>query len=639
MKFLPSNREIAIDEHTDLLTAAINSGVYISSACGGEGTCGRCKVVVKKGKFSSESSHWLSAEEKAKNYVLACATQPLSDLEVFIPIESRLEKIQVVTGQEDLYTSAEAIEQSPVRPEEKIFAHSPLVNKHYLPITPPSLENNRADLERLYSEIKKKQDLPVIYTSLPVLRRIGKVFRQSDWKVTASMGERDGFWELLQLEAGDTSKKSYGIALDVGTTTVVTYLVDLNKGEILGAKASYNRQMSFGDDVITRISYAEKEEGLETLHKSVVETINDLIWTLSQEKGVSLNDILVIQSAGNTTMLHLLLQIPPVYIRKQPYIPTVNFPPVVRAQEVGIKINPRGLLSCLPGIASYVGGDITAGVLACGMDNFSTISLLIDLGTNGEMVLGNKDWLVTCACSAGPAFEGVGIKCGIRAMEGAIQRVEVSADGKNIDCDVIGNVLPKGICGSGLVDIPGEFLKKRIINREGRFIQGSSPFIRKGENCWEFVLVAKEKSATGQDIVINEDDLQTLIRSKGAIYLGAQVMLEQVGLSFDNLAQIYISGGFGTYLNIEKAILIGLLPDLPRDKFHFIGNSSITGAKMCLLSRQARQKAQEIAKKMTYIELSTNPKFMNDYTATLFLPHTNIELFPTVKKILDDKEA
>lgn len=616
--------------------------MYISSACGGEGTCGRCKVVIKKGRYSSESTPWLTPEEKAQGYVLACTTLPLSDLEVFVPPESRLEKIQVVIGKkEELFTPAEAVERAPVRPEEKIFPHSPLVHKYFLKLSSPTVENNRADLERLYLALKTRLDIPFIYTSLPVLRRIAKILRQSpsdgNWQVTASLGERDGFWELLQLEPGDTTKNNYGIALDVGTTTVVTYLVNLNSGEILGAKASYNRQMFFGDDVITRIIYAENEKGLETLHQSVVDTINDLIWSLAQECGVSLNDILVIQAAGNPTMLHLLLRLSPVYIRRHPYVPTVNFPPVVRAVELGIKTNSRGLLNCLPGVASYVGGDITAGVLACGMENFSTLSLLIDLGTNGEMVLGNKDWLVTCACSAGPAFEGVGIKSGIRAMEGAIQKVNVSGDGKTVNYSTIGDTLPKGICGSGLVDIPAEFFKKGIINREGRFITGSSPFIRQNGDTWEFVIAPKDKTAIGGDIIITEDDIQILIRSKGAIFLGSQVLLEEVGLSFDNLANIFIAGGFGTYLDIEKAIIIGLLPDLPREKFHVIGNSSITGAKMCLVSRQARRKTDEIAKKMTYIELSVNPKFMNEYTATLFLPHTNIELFPTVKKMLAEK--
>ncbi|MFN3966440.1 MAG: ASKHA domain-containing protein [Endomicrobiia bacterium] len=638
LKILPENIQIEVKEDTDLLTAIIKAGISIRSTCGGHGTCGTCKVKIKKGSYSTRPTHWITEEEKKNGYVLACQTQIKSDLEIEIPHETRIQKIQAV-GEEISSFRETTLEF----PEEKKYLFSPIAKKIFLKLPKPNLEDNIPDFERIKREITKNLKEEEIKIEMPILRSLCHFIRQVNWELTVSIVELNNEIEIIQLEPGNTSGEIYGIALDIGTTTVVIYLVDLNTGSVLSAKATYNKQISFGDDIISRIIYSE-EKGIKKLNQAVCDTVNTIIDSIVKENKISKDKILAIQAAGNTTMTHLFLGIPPEFIRKEPYIPVTNFPQTVKASELGININPRGIISCLPGVASYIGGDITAGVLASGIEDSSEVSLLVDLGTNGEIVLGNKDWLISASCSAGPAFEGVGIKCGIRATDGAIQRIKIE-NGK-IEYSTISDKKPKGICGSGLIDIPAEFLKNGIINRAGKFNLNEKNLklyydrMRKNEDDeYEFVIVKKEETETEKDIVITESDISNLIRSKGAIFLGIYVLLQEMDIRFEDVKKIYISGGLGTYLDIEKAIFIGLLPDLPCERFNFIGNSSIKGAKMCLLSREARLKSKEIAKKMTYIDLSLNPKFMNEYTSTLFLPHTNIDLFPSVKKFYESNCA
>jgi len=332
-------------------------------------------------------------------------------------------------------------------------------------------------------------------------------------------------------------------------------------------------------------------------------------------------------------MTQLLLKIDPAYIRKDPYIPAVNSMPAIRAAEAGIKMNPRGLLVCLPSIGSYVGGDIVSGVLASGIDNSKELSLFIDLGTNGEVVLGNKEYFITCSTSAGPCFEGGGLGSGIRAMKGAIQAISIKNN--ELQIETIGGGTPKGICGSGVIDALSVFLEHRIIDRSGKIKENNICRTRDADGVKEIVLVSKKDSATGKDITIDENDIKNVLHSKGAIYTGIDVLLKESGYKVSQLKHIFIAGGLGTALNIRSAINIGLLPDLPESKFEFLGNTSIAGAKMSLLSSEAMEKAYTIADKMTYLDLSTNPSFMNNYSAALFFPHTDIEQFPSVKKLFN----
>jgi uncharacterized 2Fe-2S/4Fe-4S cluster protein (DUF4445 family) len=630
----PKPTRIEVNKGRDLLSAAVAAGVHINSSCGGDGVCGRCKVIIKKGQIKTEPSGRISMQQRQKGYVLACQTTIHSSVEVSVPAESRLELDKI--SEEDLkllrlkglYSQAVDVDKGTPVIEEDLFTHSPLATKLYLRLSPPTLTDTISDLERLYREIKKTSNIPIMQTGLTNIKRLGRLFRESNWKVTVLLGKRNGTVEIVSVEPGNTSQRNYGIALDIGTTTVSGQLVNLDSKEILGTKATHNKQASFGSDVITRIIYAQEEGGLEKLHHAVIDNINAIILALVREHNIKLSEINGVTCAGNTTMMHLLLRVDPTFIRREPYVSTANFVPVTRAAESGIKVNPRGLLACVPGVSTYVGGDITAGVLACGLNRSDKLTLLIDVGTNGEIVLGNKDWMASCAASAGPAFEGSGVRCGMRATGGAIQRVEIGKLKNKVG--TIGKLKPTGICGSGYIDCLAELFKKGIINRNGKFIEGS-PQIRTGAEGKEFVLVPEQNAAVDHDIVITEADIENLKRSKGAIYAASSILLKKLNLNFKDIKQFYIAGGFGTYLDIDKAITIGLLPDLDKKRFNFIGNSSLVGSREILLSYEAKQEAENIAKKMTYIELSVESTYMDEYVSALFFPHTDLARFPSVK--------
>ena len=633
--FKPHNKTVEVERSHELLSAAIAAGAYINSSCGGDGVCGRCKVVIEKGDFRTESTGRISQEERKKGYVLACLTTVQGDMTVFVPPESRLDMEKIPEEEakflrlKGVYSKAEEVDKGKNIKKNELFVHSPLATKIYLELPVPTLDDRVSDLERVYREIRKTHSIPILQTGLKNLKRLGNLLRASSWKITVTLGKRNDTTEIVLIEPGNTAKKNFGVAFDIGTTTVTGQLVDLNSKEVLGTKATYNRQAVFGSDVIARIIYATETNGLERLHHAVIDNMNAIIQELAAESGVNLSDITGVTCAGNTTMTHLLLKVDPTFIRREPYVPTANFVPAIRAAEAGIKVNPRGLLATVPGVSTYVGGDITAGVVACGMADEDPLTLLIDIGTNGEIVLGNKDWLVCCAASAGPAFEGSGVSCGMRATRGAIQKVSIG--GKRCDTikvETIGGGKPKGFCGSGYIDVLAEMFKCGVIDRDGKINRNTkSKRIRPSEAGLEYVLIPKRQSAVDYDIVITEEDIENLKRSKGAIYSAVATLLKKLDLNFKDIDRIFIAGGFGTYLDIDKVVTIGLLPDLPRKKFKFIGNSSLVGSRETLLSYPAMKRAEEVARKMTYFELSAEPSYMDEYVAALFFPHTDLSLF------------
>ncbi|MFH0838888.1 MAG: ASKHA domain-containing protein [Candidatus Omnitrophota bacterium] len=635
--FLPSGKVTEVQKGTELLSAAISCGEYITSSCGGDGVCGRCKVIIKKGDVKAEPSGRITMGEREKGYVLACLCSVNSDLEVEVPPESRLDagivkdEEQVFLRLKGLYSEAEEIDKGTAIIDEDIFFHSPVATKLYLELPPPTLQDNVSDLERLYREIRRKRDIPIMQTGLSNIKKLGALLREADWRVTVTLGKRNETTEIVLIEPGDTAHKNYGIAFDIGTTTISAQLVNLNTKEVLSTKVTFNGQGAFGADVITRIIFASEKDGLERLHHAVVDNMNLIIQELIKDRALYLNDITGVTCAGNTTMMHLLLRVDPTFIRREPYIPTANFIPVIRAAEVGIKINPRGLLVCVPGVSSYAGGDITAGVLASGLDAQEELTMLIDIGTNGEIVLGNKDWLVCCSASAGPCFEGSGVSCGMRATKGAIQKANIDTK-LNVTVQTIGNEKPRGICGSGYIDILAELFTRGIIDRNGKFNRSlKTERLRQGESGYEFVIAKKEDSHSSRDIVITEADIENLKCAKAAIYAASSILLGKVNLRFKDVKKFFIAGGFGTFVDIEKAITIGLLPDLSREKFVYIGNSSLIGSRETLLSYDAMRKAESIAKKMTYIELSVERSYMDEYVLALFFPHTDLSHFPSVK--------
>jgi len=640
--FLPGNKKIEIKEGVTLLEAAQKAGVYINNVCGGVGSCGKCKVIVKKGRVQARPGPLLTNEEIKKGYVLACQARILDDVELEIPQESLLGDIQILAStkaKKDLFKYGEIQEETVVSAHLKESTlHEPLVKKVYLKLLRPTLQDNLSDLERILREIKSKQNISRLEISLPVTRMLTGIIRKKNWEVTVTLAKRENFYEIIQIEPGDTSGYNYALAIDVGTTTVVAQLIDLVKGEILDTVGDYNRQATFGEDVISRIIYACERNGSENLHKVVVENINDLIKELARRKDINQLDITSLMCSGNTTMAHLLFMLEPCYIRRDPYIPTATFYPNVAAKEIGININPEAPIYCMPGVSSYVGGDTTAGVSACGMSEKEAISILIDIGTNGEIALGNRDWLVCCSASAGPAFEGGGIKYGMRAADGAIQRIKITP-AYNVDYSTIGDLKPKGICGSGLIDCLAEMLKAGVINRSGKIQENTkNPRLRETNEGMEFILVYKNETGIDSDITISETDIANLIRSKAAVYTGVSILIRHMGLTFDNIDRLYVAGGFGNFLDVQKSIFIGLLPDLPIDKFEFIGNSSLSGAQQSLLSTEDFLNAKTIAQKMMYVELSVEPSFMDEYVSALFLPHTHAELFPSVMNNLANKK-
>jgi uncharacterized 2Fe-2S/4Fe-4S cluster protein (DUF4445 family) len=634
--FYPDNKSVQIERGKTILAAAISANIYINSSCGGDGVCGRCKVILKKGKVISQPSGRLSPEQRRQGYYLACQALIQSDLEVLIPPESRLDLERLTQEEIDLrlkgfYSKIEDVEPARSILGEGIFSHSPLATKLYLELPSPNHTDRISDLERLYRQIRQVHDIPMMQTGLANIRKLGNLLRSCNWRVTVTLGKRNGTTEIVLIEPGDTSSKNYGFCFDIGTTTISTQLVDLNTKRILGTKAAYNRQASFGSDVISRIIYARQEDGLERLHHAVIDLMNEMIQELVRENNIDLNHVNCILCAGNTTMVHLLLRVDPTYIRREPYVSTANFVPTIRAIEAGIKINPRGLLSCVPGVSSYVGGDICAGILSCGMNEEEDLSLLIDIGTNGEIVLGNREFLISAAASAGPAFEGSGQSCGTRATKGAIQRVKISPGDFEVSFSVIGNGAGRGICGSGYIDMISQMLKRGLIDKEGKFNQIKSPRLREGEFGAEFVIAFGKKAESSSDIVITEADIENIKRAKAAIFSAASVLIKQMDLEFNDIKKIFIAGGFGTYIDIENAINIGLLPDIERQRFIFVGNSSLGGAREVLLSYQAMKRIKEIAKRVTYFELSIESRYMDEYIAAMFFPHTDSARFPSVK--------
>jgi len=635
--FYPDNKTIEVEKGKTILSAAISAGAYITSSCGGDGVCGRCKVILKKGQVLSQPTGRISLEERKRGMHLACLATIQSDLEVEVPPESRLD-LEKLT-QEDLelrlkglYSESEEVEPATSVLGEEIFVHSPLATKLYLELPSPNLEDKISDLERLYRQIRRIQDIPIMQTGLANIRRLGELLRYSDWKVTVTLGKRNGTTEIVLIEPGDTSQKNFGLAFDIGTTTISGQLVDLNTKKVLGTKATYNKQASFGSDIITRIIYAQEQDGLEKLHHAVIDGMNQMIQELVQEHNIDLNDVNCVLCAGNTTMVHLLLRVEPTYIRREPYVPTANFVPTIRASEAGIKINPRGLLSCVPGVSSYVGGDTAAGVLSSGLYKEEDLSILIDIGTNGEIALGNKDFLIAAAASAGPAFEGSGVSCGMRASKGAIQKVKIAPGDFKVNYNTIGDVKPRGICGSGYIDIVAQMLGAGIIDKSGKIKAGDSRCVRNGESGREFVVAFKEESDATSDIVITETDIENLKRAKAAIYSATSVLTKHMNLDFSNIKKFFIAGGFGTYLDIDNAVAMGLLPDLEKSRFMFIGNSALAGSRQILLSYEAMKTVNEIARKITYFELSVDPGYMDEYMAALFFPHTDLSKFPSVRK-------
>jgi uncharacterized 2Fe-2S/4Fe-4S cluster protein (DUF4445 family) len=466
-----------------------------------------------------------------------------------------------------------------------------------------------------------------------MLRELSRKLREKEGNVTVTVGKRQNTFEIMTIEAGNDESEPLGIAVDVGTTTIVVHLVDLSDGKTLAIEAKYNSQIAYGDDYITRIIYAEQNNAFKKMQDLIVSDINELVRKLCRRVNRRNDEIVAVSVAGNTAMMHFLLGLDAHRLRREPFVPVANIIPPIRAVEVGIKTHPRAILYPLPSVAVYVGADVTGGVVAVGMDETDELSLYIDIGTNGEVVLGNREFLVCCSCSAGPAFEGSGVEHGMRATEGAIESVQITR--RNGDCDVnwrtVGNRRPLGICGSGLIDIIAKLFCSSILERTGKFrrdINCNRVFVE--DNVAGFVITEESKRKAKRPITINEIDIANLLRSKAAVYAAIKTLLSEVKLPLEAIERFYLAGGFGNYINISSAITIGMLPDVPHYKVSFVGNTAIAGAKLALTSESALERIEQIARKMTYIDLMMNLQFMDEFVKANFIPHTNLSEFPSV---------
>jgi uncharacterized 2Fe-2S/4Fe-4S cluster protein (DUF4445 family) len=623
--FLPEGEAVEVEREVTLLEASQRAGVYVNSICGGDGICGKCRVMIRKGEVKARPTTLLSREEIKKGYVLACQTEVVGDVEVEVPVESRTEGKILIDKNAQRFRALYA----PLK-EKVFFKYEPLIKKFYLALPHPSLEDNISDHLRLYRHLRRQKEIPIMQTGLKIIRALPGILREASWKVTVTLGARGGTTEVIQVEKGNTREKNFAIAVDVGTSTLVAHLVNLNTSETMDAEATYNSQRVYGEEVTRRIIYAE-HQGADRLREVIVEDINNLISTLISRNNIRLYDLIALVCAGNTAMVHFLLGLDPSRIRKEPYIPVCTSPPPIRAAEVGVRINPRGLLYTLPSIASWVGADITAGILATGLYQSNELCMLIDVGTNGEIVLGNKDWTICCSASAGPAFEGSGVRDGMRAGEGAIEKVEITEQGK-VRYTTIGGTKPRGICGSGLIDVMAQLFKAGFIDRSGRLQPGIDSRVRDQDGELEFLVAPASQTNKQDDIVTTQPDIENLLRAKAAIFAGVNILTKSLNIEFSDISRIYIAGGFGNYLDKENAIMLGLIPDIDREKIQFVGNTSILGAKMALLSRDALDTTYQIAKKITYYDLITHPGYMDEFMSAKFLPHTDMRKFPSVER-------
>lgn len=623
VRFEPSGLKARVPVGTTLLEAAQKIGIYLSSICGGDGYCGKCKIIINEGQFQSRPTTLLTPEEVRENVVLACQTKVFSDMAITVPKWHSLKVSQILTD-----SDAERFRNLKGKTEVVGFELDPLVQKLYLEMTPPSLSDHTADHERLYLAIREKIDAPIIQTGFRILQKLSPLLQSSDYKTTVTVGRRGGTTEVVEVEVGNHHKRNFAIAVDLGTTTVVAHLIDLTNAATIDTEATYNSQISFGEDYIRRIICAEENNAFDELQNRIVHDVNDLIMTLAVRQKVDLQEITACICAGNTAMVHFLLNLDPTRIRREPYIASAGFVPPIRAAEAGIQINKRGLLYCLPSVAAYVGSDIVAGVLITQLYTKEGVSLFADIGTNGEVVLGNKDWLICASSSAGPAFEGSGVKHGMRARRGAIEKVAILADG-SIELKTIGNTHPTGICGSGLLDTLAELYTNSIIDRTGQFGVETNPRLTKGDDGLQYQLAPAKNGH--QEIVVTQVDINNLIRSKAGVFAAIRVLMHATQTKPEDLDGIYLAGGFGNFLNTKQAVVVGMLPDVPLEKIRFVGNTSVAGAKMVLLSQKALEISEQIAQSMTYFDLMSHPAYMEEFIRAKFLPHTDLSLFPTVR--------
>ncbi len=498
----------------------------------------------------------------------------------------------------------------------------------------PDLSDNRSHEARLRSGLEEILGEKVLIP-LPQLRELPKRLPDTDWNVWATLVHSGHGWRVVGLSNNGVEAPPLGLAVDLGSTSVVFYLLNLETGERVAHRSYPNPQRVHGEDILERILFARKEGGLRQLQREIVELFNQAAHELTTEAGFSPEEILFVTVAGNTTMIHFLLALDPSHICKEPYLPVANRIDFLWPHEIGLNVNRHGVLSCFPNVGSYFGGDLLAGIIASGMHRSSAISMLVDVGTNAEVILGNQDWMVACAGAAGPALEGGILTCGMRAQPGAIERVEIDPASKAVRYQTIKGMRPKGLCGSGIIDLLAALFAAGIVDPTGKIQTDKDPQrITEIDGESAYMVALPEEGEGGRPVYITQSDIKNLIRSKGAMYTILNVVIQSVGITFDDIENFYVAGAFGNYIDPKKAVTIGMLPDVPLERFKGLGNAAGEGACMALLDRKLFEEVEEICSKITYLEMNVRGDFMSQLTGALFLPHTDLNRFPTVKREL-----
>ncbi|MCS7387235.1 MAG: ASKHA domain-containing protein [archaeon GB-1867-005] len=619
MLFEPEGKKVSVSAGTTIFDAAKDAGVGVRSECGGKGLCGKCRVIVKDSKALSDLTEierrFLQTSEVESGYRLACQARILNDVKVIIPPESRVmfRKIQVV-GME-----------RPVR-------LNPAVKKFHITLPMPTLSDIRPDHDRLLDTLSSvmKIDNSEMEMDYEIYKRLPDIIRSSSFDVTVTIWDNR---RIISVEPGNTSNELFGFAVDIGTSKIVGYLVNLTTGEVLDVESVENPQIMYGEDIMSRITFAiAKPENLEILQKLVVDEINKIINEACRKTGISPQRIYEVVVVGNTAMHHFLLGIQPKYVALSPYVPAVKKQINVKAKELHVNINSFGIVTVLPIVAGFVGADAVADVLATGIHESDVLSLLVDIGTNTEVFLGNSEDLLSCSCASGPAFEGMHIKHGMKAVTGAIERVSISSNFE-VKYKTVGNTRPTGLCGSAMIDAIAEMFKRGIINDKGSFnLQIKTSRLRKSDGEVEFVIAWGHETATGKDITLTQHDIREIQLAKAAIFTGCSILMKRKNVDEEKIDRVLVAGAFGNYINPESAKVLGLLPDVPIKKIKFVGNTAIAGAKMALTSKEARKEANEISKKIRYLELAACPDFKEEFLNAIFIPHKNLNRFPSVRR-------
>jgi len=593
----PLNKVIQAKKGDILLHRLQEEGVHIEALCGGKGFCGKCKVVLEKGRVETRSNaheKLLSKEELESGFHLACMTVLVEDCEFTIPVETRVEKPQIL------------LQSRLVKPPL-----NPSVSKHLV------AEGGDSKLNTLLGyKVVKLEGYEGVPPRIP--EWIHKRIQETKGPTTVTITRTGGFPEAIMVEEGDTRERLFGVVVDVGTTTLVVALVDLNTGDILGRGSAMNKQISYGEDLVTRIAYSRDPAGLEKLNKAVVETFNQAVEGALEEAGVEPWEVAEISAGGNTVMNHLFAGLETAYLEVA-NVEVSRDPIIFKAGKTGLKANPEAYVYCLPNVSRFLGGDAVGDVLVSGMHLSSDMSLMVDLGTNGEIIFGNNSWMFSCSCASGPAFEGQGLRFGMRAAEGGIDKVRIDDKTKKAQVSTIGGTPPKGICGSGLIDALAELYRVGILDFSGKLVPGS-PWVREGKWGLEYVLVPAEETAIGKDVVITQTDLDYVIDSKAAACGAITVLMKKLKITIYDTKNIYLAGAFGNYTNLESAVKLGIFPEFPNGAFHNLGNGSLAGAYTTLLSMAKRREAAEIARRMVYIDLLVDLDFIEEYSKALYIP-------------------